>query len=281
MATFLYMSYKQRLIKFLLATSMVLSLVAVISTVHAAEPEKLFNPLEATVDPSAPVQSIAAIFINALFGIAGSVALAMYVWGGALWLLSAGDSKMVDKGKGVIQWTTLGIIMMFAAYTLVSYLFSSFGTGAVGGTTGGAVGTPVGQGTGTADKLCCLNYNTKKATTVSNPGDCSGANTYVYNGQCSGQKFCGPDPAFTGPELTCVPVMTSCPAGQPEFTSFENCMINQKPGAGAGGSTPVAQSTACTNKKGTCINTSDTACASGNLISGLCPGAANIKCCVK
>jgi len=255
------------------------SLVAVVATVHAAEPEKLFNPLEATVDPSAPVQSLAAIFINALFGIAGSVALAMYVWGGALWLMSAGDTKMVEKGKGVIQWTTLGIIMMFAAYTLVSYIFSSFGTGAVGGTTGGAVGTPAGQGTGTADKLCCLNYNTKKAMTVSNPGDCSGANTYVYNGQCAGQKFCGLD-LSKGPDMGCMPVMTSCPAGQPEFTSFENCMINQKPAAGAGGAPVISQSASCTAKKGSCIDTSVTNCAT-TPISGLCPGAANIKCCVK
>ncbi len=276
------MSYKQRAIKFLLATSMVLSLVAVISNVHAAEPEKLFNPLEATVDPSAPVQSLVAIFINALFGIAGSIALAMYVWGGALWLLSAGEEKKVTQGKNVIQWTTLGIIMMFAAYTIVSYLFSSFGTGSVGGTTGGVVGTPVGQGTGTADKLCCLNYNTKKAMTVSNPGDCAGPNTYTYNGQCSGQKFCGPDPSMTGPALTCAPVMTSCPAGQPEFTSFENCMINtQKPAAGAGGKTVIPQSDACKAKNGTCIDTNQTGCAASKLVTGLCSGANNIVCCVK
>lgn len=275
------MSYKQRFIKFLLATSMVLSLVAVISNVHAAEPEKLFNPLEATVDPNAPIQSLAAIFINALFGIAGSIALAMYVWGGMLWLTSAGEAKKVDQGKGVIQWTTLGIIMMFAAYTLVSYLFSSFGTGSVGGTTGGVVGTPVGQGTGTADKLCCLNYNTKKAMTVSNPGDCAGANTYTYNGDCAIQKFCGPDPSFEGSELTCTPVLTNCPAGQPSFTSFSNCLTNQKPAPGAGGVKAVPQSDACTAKKGSCINTADTKCASGNIISGLCPGSSAIKCCIK
>lgn len=275
------MSYKQRVIKFLLATSMVFSLVAMISTVHAAEPEKLFNPLEATVDPSAPVQSIAAIFINALFGIAGSVALAMYVWGGALWLMSAGDTKMVEKGKGVIQWTTLGIIMMFSAYTLVSYVFSSFGTGAVGGTTGGVVGTPAGQGTGNADKLCCLNYNTNKATTVSNPGDCSGTNTYVYNGQCSGQKFCGPDPALTGPSLTCAPVMTSCPTGQPEFTSFENCMINQKPATGAGGATVFPTSAKCKKAGGTCIDIVETACDNKDIVWGVCSGSQQVVCCKK
>lgn len=277
------MSYKQRALKFLLATSMVLSLVTVISNVHAAEPEKLFNPLEATVDPSAPVQSLAAIFINALFGIAGSVALAMYVWGGALWLLSAGEEKKVTQGKNVIQWTTLGIIMMFAAYTIVSYLFSSFGTGAVGGTTGGAVGTPVGQGTGTADKLCCLNYNTKKAMTVSNPGDCVGANTYTYNGQCAGQKFCGAtNPELSGTGVTCAPVMTSCGAGESEYTSFEQCLINtQKPAAGAGGKTVITQSDACKAKNGTCIDTNQTSCAASKIVTGLCPGPKNIVCCVK
>jgi hypothetical protein len=277
------MKYKQRIVKFLLATSMVLSLVAVVSTVHAAEPEKLFNPLEATVDPSAPVQSLAAIFINALFGIAGSVALAMYVWGGVLWLTSAGEAKKVDQGKGVIQWTTLGIIMMFAAYTLVSYIFSSFGTGSVGGATGGVAGTPAGQGTGVADKLCCLNYNTNKAMTVSNPGDCSGSNTYVYNGECSKQKFCAStlDKNSLGPSLTCAPVLTTCPADAPNvYTSFENCMISQKPAAGAGGAPVISQSKTCTAQNGSCIDTSVTKCAT-KPITGICPGAGNIQCCVK
>jgi hypothetical protein len=236
------------------------------------------------VDPNAPVQSLAAIFINALFGIAGSIALAMYVWGGVLWLTSAGEAKKVDQGKGVIQWTTLGIIMMFAAYTLVSYLFSSFGTGSVGGTTGGVVGTPVGQGTGTADKLCCLNYNTKKAMTVSNPGDCAGANTYTYNGQCLGQKFCGIDPSSTNITLGCEPVLTSCPAGQPEFTSFENCMLNKKPAAGAGGAvTPIkaiTQTKECKAMKGTCIDVTQTPC-DGNLKAGKCKGGIEILCCDK
>lgn len=251
------MTHKQRIAKFLVATTMVLGLVAVVSTVQAVEPEKLFNPLEATVDPNAPVQSLAAIFINALFGIAGSIALAMYVWGGVLWLTSAGEAKKVDQGKGVIQWTTLGIIMMFAAYTLVSYLFSSFGTGSVGGATGGAsgaAGTPAGQSAGTSSKLCCLNYGTNKSMTVSNPGDCAGANTQVFNGACSSQKFCGSSGTVSG---SCAPTLTNCPSGYKEFPSFETCMVSNVPGAGAGGTgatSPYCCFTA-SGKKATALTT--------------------------
>jgi hypothetical protein len=274
------MTHKQRIAKFLVATTMVLGLVAVVSTVQAVEPEKLFNPLEATVDPNAPVQSLAAIFINALFGIAGSIALAMYVWGGVLWLTSAGEAKKVDQGKGVIQWTTLGIIMMFAAYTLVSYLFSSFGTGAVGGATGGAsgaAGTPAGQSAGTSSKLCCLNYGTNKSMTVSNPGDCAGANTQVFNGACSSQKFCGSSGTVSG---SCAPTLTNCPSGYKEFPSFETCMVSNVPAAGVGAKT-VQQSAKCTAKKGTCIDIIETECSSNKLLFNLCPGSETVVCCVK
>lgn len=140
------MNYRNRFTKFLFVLSisavMLASATVMVAPAYADNVVPLFNPLKETVDASAPIQSLAAIFINLLFGIAGSVALAMYVWGGALWLTSAGSEKQVTKGKGVFQWTTLGIIMMFAAYTLVSYIFGSFGTGAVGGGGPGGGGTP-------------------------------------------------------------------------------------------------------------------------------------------
>jgi len=40
---------------------------------------------------------------------------------------------------------------------------------------------------------------------------------------------------------------------------------------------PSAQSSACSNQKGTCMPV--TSCTTGYTISGICPGAANIKCC--
>lgn len=195
------MKHRNRITNFLLSLSIGLtaffSAVVMVAPAHAADgPVPLFNPLADTVDPSAPVQSLAAIFINLLFGIAGSVALAMYVWAGFLWLTSAGEEKKVSQGKGVMQWTTLGIIMMFAAYTLVSYLFSSFGTGAVGGgPTGPGGGPPPSGGSPNA-----------------------GGNTDL--------KYCAPDPKAPGP-CEPIPKAGSCAGGTKSYTSFEECTISQ------------------------------------------------------
>lgn len=212
-------------------------LVSPATPVHAAGDGSvaLFNPLASTVDPEAPIQSLSAIFINTLFGIAGSIALAMFVWGGVLWLTSAGNEKQVAKGRGVIQWTTLGMIMMFASYTLVSYLFSSFGTGAVGGATGGAGGTGGGGtgGTGAGSSKCCVDYSNNSAKTVSDPASCTGSQAKIFDGACEGMQFCGADPSFTGPTLPCAPVPSAVGCGSlSAFTSFNQCIIAQVPASG-------------------------------------------------
>jgi len=265
----------------------------VASTVSAAEPVQLFNPLQGTVDPNAPIQSLSALFINTLFGIAGAVALAMYVWGGALWLGSAGEEKMVTKGKAVFQWTTLGVIMMFSAYTLVSYLFGSFGTGAVGGATGGtgagagsaAAGTP--GAAAVTSEVCCVDYATSKSSTKPNSAACTGTSSKYFPGKCADLKFCGADSQAVG-TFPCMGVLTSCGSGVTAYPSFENCMINQKAAAGVGasGAKPAApkaitQTAACKKISGQCIDLMETGCVPGNLVFGKCSGGDSIVCCTK
>ncbi len=233
------MKHRNRITNFLFKLISVAFVFAVVvaAPVHAQDASgvtPLFNPLAGKVDASAPIQSLAAIFIDLLFGIAGSVALAMYVWGGFLWLTSAGNEKQVTQGKGVFQWTTLGVIMMFAAYTLVSYIFSSVGTGTAGGAATGAGSAGGGGGgapaaAGSTDK-CCVDYVKNKATTVSNAGACTGPQTYVYAGACDKLKYCGIDPTVVGPSQKCTPVPKagSCGKDVPEFlNSFNECIINQ------------------------------------------------------
>lgn len=88
--------------------------------------EPLYNPLAQTVSTDKPVQAIAAIVIRALFGIAGSAALLMFVIGGFMWLTAAGNEKRVQQGLDIFKWSTLGIIVMFSSYVIVGYLFDSF-----------------------------------------------------------------------------------------------------------------------------------------------------------
>ncbi|MEK9152812.1 MAG: hypothetical protein AAB692_05610, partial [Patescibacteria group bacterium] len=66
-------------------------------------------------------------FITILTGISGSIALLMFVYGGFLWLTSAGNEEQVTKGKNVFTWSTIGLVVIFMAYAIVSALFKVVG----------------------------------------------------------------------------------------------------------------------------------------------------------
>lgn len=60
-------------------------------------------------------------------GIVGSLTLLMFIYGGWLWLMSAGDSKKIDQGKNIIIWSTVGLAIIFSSYALVKFVITSIG----------------------------------------------------------------------------------------------------------------------------------------------------------
>jgi hypothetical protein len=64
-------------------------------------------------------------FIQILMSFIGSIALALYVWSGFLWMTASGNPDKITKAKTTMVWTTLGVLMMLASYMLASFLFSA------------------------------------------------------------------------------------------------------------------------------------------------------------
>ena len=93
-----------------------------------AQNTQLTNPLGAGfTDP----RLIIARVIQAALSISGSIALLMFVYGGFLWMTSGGNEGMVDKGKKVILWATLGIVLIASAYAITTAIFQGLTTGSV------------------------------------------------------------------------------------------------------------------------------------------------------
>ncbi len=63
--------------------------------------------------------------IKLLIGFIGTIALALYIYSGLLWMTSAGNSGQVDKAKNILIWATLGVVVMLGSYVLVDFLFKS------------------------------------------------------------------------------------------------------------------------------------------------------------
>ena len=60
--------------------------------------------------------------INSILGIVGSLALLMFVYGGLIWMTAAGASEKVQKGKDIILWAIIGLIMVFMSYAAVNFV---------------------------------------------------------------------------------------------------------------------------------------------------------------
>ncbi|MFH1772778.1 MAG: pilin [Patescibacteria group bacterium] len=66
--------------------------------------------------------------IKGIMGVVGSLALVMFIYGGIIWMISGGNQENVTKGKNILIWTTLGIIMVFMAYAIVKLVIETLTT---------------------------------------------------------------------------------------------------------------------------------------------------------
>ncbi|MEI6529171.1 MAG: pilin [Candidatus Falkowbacteria bacterium] len=81
-------------------------------------PIKLDNPLGSVTTPQILIGNI----INSVLGVVGSLALLMFIFGGLTWMTSAGSADKVKKGKDIIVWSAIGLVVIFASYGLVRFL---------------------------------------------------------------------------------------------------------------------------------------------------------------
>lgn len=67
-------------------------------------------------------------YATGLFAIAGAFALILFVYGGILWLTSAGNEERIKKGRDVLIQTVIALIIIFTAVTLMNFVYSALTT---------------------------------------------------------------------------------------------------------------------------------------------------------
>ena len=83
---------------------------------------KLNNPLKAESVPN-----LIGTIISAILGIVGSLALIMFIYGGIVWMTAAGNEQSVTKGKNILTWATLGLVVIFFSYAIVTFVIQTIG----------------------------------------------------------------------------------------------------------------------------------------------------------
>lgn len=88
----------------------------------------LTNPLtgkDTYAESTDGIPTLLGKIINAVLGVVGSLALVMFIYGGITWMLSAGNQEQVTKGKNILIWATIGIVIIFTAYALVRFVLTT------------------------------------------------------------------------------------------------------------------------------------------------------------
>lgn len=99
-----------------------------LSTPETEEKEEIFPTYEIKppIGEVTGPQLIGRI-IKTILALVGAFALAMFVYGGFTWLTSGGSPDRIKKGKDILIWAVIGLIVILASYTLVDFVLKAFG----------------------------------------------------------------------------------------------------------------------------------------------------------
>ena len=82
--------------------------------------KEITNPL----GKGTTLSNVVAKAINSVMGIIGALALLMFVYGGLIWMTSSGNQEKVKKGRDVMTWAAVGLVIIFSAYGLTKFIIN-------------------------------------------------------------------------------------------------------------------------------------------------------------
>lgn len=89
--------------------------------------QNITNPL---LNPAIQnIGDVINILLPFIYGIAGIILFALFIWGGIDIVASAGDSEKVSAGRMKITAGIIGMVLLVTAYLMATFLGSIFGLG--------------------------------------------------------------------------------------------------------------------------------------------------------
>jgi hypothetical protein len=124
--------------------------LSIIIFLSLARESKAFSIMEETSDEclksgTCSVNDFVLLLIAAtkfFLGFSGSLALLFFVYGGIMFLISAGNQERVSKGKQILIGSTIGLIIVFSSYTIIGFVLGAMG---IADTSGWFTSNPLGE----------------------------------------------------------------------------------------------------------------------------------------
>ena len=105
----------------------------------ANEPWFKLVPDECAKDQTIDTCGLSAMFktiikvSNLILMLTGSVALLMFMYGGARWILAAGKQEWIQTGTAAMTATVIGIVIILTSWLIVNFTIIALTGGAIGG----------------------------------------------------------------------------------------------------------------------------------------------------
>lgn len=89
------------------------------------------------IDPSGfasttTIGDVVSAVVPFILSISGVIVFVMLIYGGILYLTSAGDPKNVEKATKTITYSLIGLIVIVASYSIMRFIQTVFGLETVG-----------------------------------------------------------------------------------------------------------------------------------------------------
>jgi len=108
----------------IIITTLVISSVLTSFVASAQKDEPVTVSITPPIDARSIPQLINGI-IDVLLGVVGAIALIMFIYGGIMWMTSAGNEARITKGQETLRWATVGLIIIFSSYALLELIFKA------------------------------------------------------------------------------------------------------------------------------------------------------------
>ncbi|MFH1564852.1 MAG: pilin [bacterium] len=98
------------------------------SAISVGSKEKVFlpNPLNKGESPGSTTPStLFSNIIKLLLGAVGTLSLAVFIYGGGVWLTSRGNQEQVKKGKDAFVYALIGLAVVFGSYAILNLIITA------------------------------------------------------------------------------------------------------------------------------------------------------------
>ena len=109
-----------------------LMLVTFVPTAAASLISTQDNPAEiaAATGSQGSIRELVLTIVNFALGFLGLIAVLMIIYGGFLYITAGGEQEGVDKGKKILQYALIGIIIILLSFAIVNTVLGVASNGA-------------------------------------------------------------------------------------------------------------------------------------------------------